>query len=443
MTTTALTGPPPTTTLRRRLAAAALSEVGLARLALGVIALHVVDDNFLQPNPGTAAADHLASGIVPLVLLLLAGAFYPRLRHGARATVALLAGFVGVLGGTEAVYYTREVGPSGDDYTGLVSIVGGLLLLGIGTVTLWRSRRQTNPRWRRHLRRTLLAAGTVALAYFVLFLVAFAYVITHVARAYVPTADLGAPYEEVSFTTSDGLRLEGWYIRSRNGAAVISFPGRAGSQSRAKILADHGYGVLLFDRRGEGESEGDPNLLGWQGERDIHAAVRFLQRQPDVDPERIGGIGLSVGGEMMIEAAAESKALKAIVSEGASERSVRDQVANPGTKLDQVVGYGLFTAAAALWTSDLPPEDLRGLSRRITVPAFFVFGEHGQPAERPANEGFYAAVRGPREIWEVPGSGHMKGIEAQPAEYERRVVGFFDRTLLSATTTTTDSKETR
>ena len=55
---------------------------------------------------------------------------------------------------------------------------------------------------------------------------------------------------------------------------MISFPGRASSQKRAKLLARHGYGVLLFDRRGEGESEGDPNIFGWEGERDIHAAVR-------------------------------------------------------------------------------------------------------------------------------------------------------------------------
>ena len=134
----------------------------------------------------------------------------------------------------------------------------------------------------------------------------YAYVVTHALRAEVPPADLGAPYEDVAFTTSDGLRLEGWYIRSRNGAAVIAFPGRAASQKRAKMLADHGYGVLLFDRRGEGESEGDPNLLGWHGERDIHAAVRFLQSRPDVDPGKIGGIGLSVGGEVMMGAAAES-----------------------------------------------------------------------------------------------------------------------------------------
>jgi len=429
--TTAPIAQPAEAGVKARLGAALWSEAGLARLAIGVVALHVVDDTFLQPNPGTSASDHLASGLVPLVLLVAAAVLYPRLRAGARATVALLSGFLGVVVATEAVYYTSEVGPSGDDFTGLLSIPAGVLLLGIGAVTLWRSRRATDPRWWRYLRRALIAAGIAVLAYTVLFLVAFSYVITHVARPFVPAADLGAPYEDVSFTTSDGLRLQGWYIRSHNGAAVISFPGRAGSQSRAKMLADHGYGVLLFDRRGEGESEGDPNLLGWQGERDIHAAVRFLQRQPDVDAQRIGGIGLSVGGEMMIEAAAESKALKAIVSEGASERSVRDQIANPGTRIDEVVGLGLFTAAAALWTSDLPPADLRGLARRITVPALFVYGERGQPAEQPANEGFYAAVRGPKELWEVPGSGHMKGIEAQPAEYERHVVGFFDRALRS------------
>ena len=67
----------------------------------------------------------------------------------------------------------------------------------------------------------------------------------------------------------------------------------------------------------------------------------------------------------------------------------------------------------------------------------------GEPAElegasgQIANEAFYAAARGPKELWEVPGSGHMKGIEAQPAEYERRVVGFFDRTLLPHPTDTT------
>ena len=151
------------------------------------------------------------------------------------------------------------------------------------------------------------------------------------ARAHVPTADLGAAHEDVSFTTSDGLRLEGWFVPSQNGATVIVVPGRSGPQKQARMLVRNGYGVLLFDRRGEGVSDGDPNMYGWGGERDLHAAAAYLRSRPDVDPERIGAIGLSVGGEMLIHAAAHSDAFKAVVSEGASGQSVRDELANPGT----------------------------------------------------------------------------------------------------------------
>jgi hypothetical protein len=411
-----------------RVAAALRTEAGLARLALSVVALHVVDDNFLQPNPGTAAVDHLVSGLVPLATLVLAGFFYPRLRAGARATIALLGGFFGVLAGTEAAHYTRAVGPSGDDYTGLLSILAGLLLLGLGGFTLWRSRWTDDRLWWRYLRRLLLVAGAFVALVAVLLPVAISYVVTHAARAEVPAANLGATYEDVEFTTADGLRLKGWYIPSRNGAAVISFPGRTSSQKRAKLLARHGYGVLLFDRRGEGESEGDPNTFGWQGERDIHAAVAFLQRQADVDPEKIGGIGLSVGGEMMIEAAAESNALKAIVSEGASSRSVRDEIVN-GSGWQELIGNSVATSATAVFTNNLPPRTLKSLVPQISGATFFVYGERGQPAEEPANRALYEAARGPKQIWEVPGSGHIGGTEAQPAEYERRIIDFFDRRL--------------
>ena len=139
----------------------------------------------------------------------------------------------------------------------------------------------------------------------------------------MPANDLRVAYEDVKFTTSDGLELEGWYVPSKNGAAVIAFPGRNGPQAKTRMLARHGYGVLLFDRRGEGKSDGDPNSWGWGGDRDVKAAIDYLQRRPDVDPDRIGGIGLSVGGEMMIETAAETDELKAVVSEGAGARGRR------------------------------------------------------------------------------------------------------------------------
>jgi hypothetical protein len=406
-------------------------ETTLVAVAVATVGLHVADDNFLQPQPGTSAGDHLVSGLVPLAFLLGAAAVYGRLRAGARASIALFLGFFGVLAGTEAVYYTQAVGPSGDDYTGLLSIPAGLLLLGVGAATLWRSRKTGGRRWWRYVRRLVIAGATVFAAVALLVPFAIGYIVTHTLRAEVPRADLGAAYENVEFTTSDGLRLKGWYIPSRNGAAVISFPGRASSQKRAKLLARHGYGVLLFDRRGEGESEGDPNAFGWQGERDIRAAAAYLRSRSDVDPERIGGIGLSVGGEMMIEAAAESTALEAIVSEGASSRSVRDELANRASSWQEIVGNAVATAATALFTNNLPPASLKSLVPKIAPRSvLFVYGERGQPAERPANRAFYAAAQEPKAIWEVHGSGHIGGTEAQPREYERRIVAFFDRSLL-------------
>lgn len=65
----------------------------------------------------------------------------------------------------------------------------------------------------------------------------------------------------VSLTTSDGLRLAGSYVPSCNGAAVIAFPGREGPLRHARMLVRHGYGVLLLDRRGEGEYNA---RLGWR-----------------------------------------------------------------------------------------------------------------------------------------------------------------------------------
>jgi hypothetical protein len=417
----------PAKALAARAAAALRTETGLARVALGAVALHTVDDAFLQPNPGTSAADHLAGGLIPTALLVSTAWFYP----GLRAALLFVFGFFALLSGVEAVYYAREVGPSGDDYTGLLTIPAGFVLIGVAAFALWKSRRTDDPLWWRYPRRLLITGGALLAASIVVVPFAVSYVVTHVARAEVPAADLGAPHENVSFTTSDGLELKGWYIRSRNGAAVISFPGRASSQKRAKILAKHGYGVLLFDRRGEGESEGDPNTFGWQGERDAHAAVEYLQSRPDVDPQRIGAIGLSVGGEMLIEAAAESNALKAIVSEGASGRSARDDQANGSVPWQERVGDAVATVGTALFTSNTPPAALKDLVPRIgNRPVFFIYGEDGQLMEKPANTGFYAVAKGRKEIWEVPGSGHIGGIEAQPKEYERRVVGFFDRALL-------------
>jgi hypothetical protein len=409
-------------------AAALLTETGLARIALGVGALHMVDDNFLQPESGTSAGDHLWGGLAQVALFVLFAWAYPRLRAGVRATLAILVGIFTATMGIEAVNYLRESSLSGDDYTGLLTIPAGLLLAAIGFVTLWRTRKDGKP-IRRYVRRALLAVGLLLSAFFIVYPLSESYVVTHTGRAFVPTATLGAAYEDVSFTTGDGLRLVGWYVPPKNGAVIIAFPGRKGPQKPARMLARHGYGVLLFDRRGEGESQGDPNLLGWQGTRDIEAAVAYLKNRPEVDAERIGGLGLSVGGEMMLQEAAETDGLKAVVSEGAGIRSVREAVRVDGPeKAIYSWLFGLTTIGTVVFTSNLPPRSLTDLSAEITEPVLFIRATPGGGGET-LTERYYEAANGPKEYWAAPG-GHTGAFDAAPKEYERRVVGFFDRTLL-------------
>jgi uncharacterized protein len=410
------------------------NEATFAVGGLLVVAAHVLDDNFLQPQPGTSARDHLISGLVPLTVLLVVAGLYPRARPGLRASLAATLGLFGFVTGIESVYYLDAGRLSGDDYTGLAAIAAGLVLIGVAATTLWRSRRVEGTLRRRLVRRSLVTVAAFVFTYVLFGPFLVAYVLTHSARAFVPAYSVGAPHEEVTFRTADGLRLHGWYVPSKNGAAVITFPGRKGTQAPARVLARHGYGVLLFDRRGEGESEGDPNAWGWAGYRDVAAAVRFLQGRPDVEHDRIGGIGLSVGGEMMLEAAAKTPGLSAVVSEGAGERSVREylDMTNNGKWL-AIPSSAAITVGTALFSNNAPPPSLKDLVGRISpTPVFFIYGEHGQPGERNLNPTYYAAARAPKTLWEVPGSGHVGGINAQPKQYERRVVGFFDRTLLGA-----------
>ena len=416
------------TALAGRAVAGLRTETGLARVALGIGALHVVDDNFLQPNPGTSAADHLWGGLVQVGLFVLFAWAYPRLRAGVRATLSIFVGVFMAVMAAEGINEYRDGSLSGDDYTALLCIPAGLLLVGVGLVTFWRTRKGGALLWR-YARRALAALGILLGLTFFMYPLSESYVVTHAGRAFVPPDNLGAAYEDVSFTTGDGLKLVGWYVPSRNGAAVISFPGRKGPQKPAKLLADHGYGVLLFDRRGEGESEGDPNLFGWQGTRDIEAAVAFLRARPEVDDQRIGGLGLSVGGEMMLQEAAETDDMKAIVSEGAGVRSVREAVKMDGSeKLIFSWVSGVATLGTMVWTSNLPPRGLTDLSGEITEPALFIHATPGQGGET-LTERYYEAAKGPKEYWAAPG-GHTGALDAAPEEYERRVVGFFDRNLL-------------
>jgi hypothetical protein len=414
-----------------------MTATRIVRLALAVMALHVIDDSFLQPPAGTSAADHLVSGLVPLAVLALAAWAFPRMRPGARAAGALLLAPPAFALGAEAVRYWGEVGLSGDDYTGLLALPAGLALLGVAATTLWTSRRLDDSRAWRYPRRLLLTGAGLLGAAWIAFPLVLAYGVTHITRAEVHSPRLGTHHENITLHTRDGLDLPGWYIPSRNRAAVLVYPGRGTAQTHARYLARKGYGVLLFDRRGEGAADGDPHGFGWTFEEDIKAAVRFLARRGDVDPGRIGGLGLSVGGEMMLQTAADTPGLAAVIADGAGARVISEELDDIDGSLGKVLAAPLFavkTASLAVFSNHAPPSNLTSYIPRIAPrPIMLIHAAHGE-VDRKTPE-YLAAARGPAEHWAVPRGGHTAGIRTMPAEYARRVVGFFDRSLLGERST--------
>jgi alpha/beta superfamily hydrolase len=408
-------------------------EILWFRAALAVIVVAVADDAFLHPEPGTSAADHLASGLVPVAIAAVAALAYPRLRPGLRGVAALVCGVLALTGGVvDGFRHVAVDRLAGDDLTAMLAGVAGAALVVLGALTLWRTRRRDEQLARRYGRRALIGVAALILGFLVVFPVAFAINATHRARTAVAAADLGRPYQRVQFVTSDGLQLAGWYVPSRNGAAVIAAPGRSGPVEHARLLARHGYGVLLFDRRGEGESEGDFNAFGWGGDADLKAAVTFLAARPDVDPDRIGGVGLSVGGEMMLEAAAEDERLRAVVSEGAGVRSLAEHWDDPALAAAQkpISNWVVQTLALTVLANQAPPPGLTGIVSDIAPrPLLLIRGLAGQEQEA-LNGVYHDAAREPKAVWEVPGAGHTAALSAKPQEYERRVIGFFDRALL-------------
>ena len=266
----------------------------------------------------------------------------------------------------------------------------------------------------------------------VVFPVGAAVVVTHNYRE--PIGDPpSAAYRPVSFNTSDGLQLSGWYRPSRNRAAVIVVHGgggdRTGAIRHADLLARHGYGVLIYDARGRGESEGSPVSFGWDWSKDVAGALGYLRERRDVDVERIGGLGLSTGADVLIEVAARDRNLRAVVSDGATARSFADYRNLDG--LDEAAPFyvTLYTAARLLSGSS-PSKPLEELVADVSPTPLLLIATGGSlPTELDFNRIYADAAREPIELWDLPNVDHAAAIRERPEEYERRVIGLFDEAL--------------
>jgi uncharacterized protein len=409
------------------------AETLVFRGATATALLHALDDAFVNRQPGVDLGQHALAAFIAVVVGVAGIAAFPRLRPGFRAGLSLVLGVLAIVNGVLHVTHIRLDGPSASDYTGVLAVAAGVVLVALGlAIPFLRRGEGTATRRRRWAHRVIAVLAGVLLVYVFVFPVSGAIVQTHKHRE--PIGDPpSAAYDPVTFEASDGVRLSGWYVRSRNRAAVILVHGgggdRTGAIRHAELLARHGYGVLLYDSRGRGESEGNHNALGWGWEKDVFGALAFLRERPDVDPNRIGGLGLSTGADVLIEVATTHRELKAVVSDGATARSFDDQRNLVG--IDETAPfYWTFIAGVRVLSGSSPGEPLKELVAKVSPTPLLLIASGDAQNESGFNRLYAQAAREPVELWNIPDGTHTAAIRERSEEYEQRVVEFFDEALL-------------
>jgi pimeloyl-ACP methyl ester carboxylesterase len=396
-----------------------------------VILVHLLTQAFVDPEPMSKATDNIVTGIGGPALVAAGAATYQRWAIGFRAMTALSLGLFAIITGLVIhLPHAVAVEVTVSDVTAFAAAACGLLLFGMGLCLAWKGL----PRLALKL---LLIPGTVIVMLQVVLPLALATYVVNTPRQPLgdqSPADYGLAYEDVRFETEDGVTIAGWYVPSRNGAAVILVHGAGKNRTKtlehAAMLAQNDYGALMIDMRGYGESEGSPVAWGWTGEADTKAAVRYLETRADVEPGRIGALGLSMGGEIVMHAAGENEEIAAVVSEGAGMHTWQEFVDEPGSALKYVATFNVWNAYQAVeqmsgW--DQPPSNVDMVARIAPRPLLII--STGKDEEGNWGRHLYDAAGPTAQLWET-GGGHIDGLSEKPAEYEQRVITLFDESLL-------------
>jgi fermentation-respiration switch protein FrsA (DUF1100 family) len=249
----------------------------------------------------------------------------------------------------------------------------------------------------------------------------------------------GLKFEDVTFRSADGTQLSGWFIPSAGttkGVIVLCHGvdgNRGGMFEPALMLHKHGYAALLFDFRARGNSEGSHSTLGWKETDDLLAAIQAVKNHGDLRGVPIGVMGHSMGGAVALMGAARSPDVKAVIAESAF------------AQLDHAVHNhfkSIFGSIAPLFeyptrwfgeriigrnSADISPVKMISA---IAPRAVFLIQDADDTLCPPSESGdLFKACGEPKSLWTVPHAGHIQAIELQPEEFERRIVGFFDRHL--------------
>ena len=245
----------------------------------------------------------------------------------------------------------------------------------------------------------------------------------------------GLPGSElVSFRSHDGTRLAGTFVAPKNGAAVVLAHGLGSNRLQvlpeAKLLVDNGYGVLLFDLRDHGASEGALSTWGYLEGGDVQRAVDFVEQRTALPAGRIGLLGFSIGGTAVVRAAVSDARVGPVILE-ADFRSVAAEFRYMFAR------FGPLSQLPALWAIQAAGIDLSAVEVDQLVPALqprpllLVYGTH-DPAVPPTEADWMARAAGPASsVLMVETAEHGGYMQSAPAEYSERLLSFLSAALPS------------
>lgn len=235
-------------------------------------------------------------------------------------------------------------------------------------------------------------------------------------------------FQQLDLITKDGIRLSAWYTPSRKGAVILLAPGYGDNRPEwvHAMLAKKGYGILSWDARAHGESDGEISTVGYLEVLDVKAALDFVLTQPDVN--HVGAWGGSMGGATLIRATAQFPEIEALF--------VDSSFASLNDEFNYLVPYPVINPLAkflAEWQTGFSIQDLnlvQDIARISPRPVYIVHSLGDTVAPPDAGEKLFNAANEPRYLWLNENAAHLAIYLDNPRRYQRRLIGFFDEWLL-------------
>lgn len=254
--------------------------------------------------------------------------------------------------------------------------------------------------------------------------------------------DYGAAHEALDVRTADGVRLAAWYLPGVRDAAIVVSSGYRGQASDvlgiSAALQRAGFHVVAYGWRGTPGSDAAAHTLGVHERSDLTAVIDVLSARLGSVP--IGLLGYSLGGAVSISVAADDQRVRAVCTDSAfadpalliGER-VRTAMRVPAALVIAPV-FALFARRTGARLTDFRP--VLVVERIAPRPLLIIHGDADASVPAHHAELLYEAAGEPKQLWRLPGVGHVGAYFADRRTYIARITGFFHGALLGLSETT-------